>query len=144
VADEPVSALDVSIQAQVLNLLEELQAEFGLTYVFISHSLSVVEHLAHRVGVMYLGRLVEEAARAEFYAQPLHPYAQALLSAAPVPDPTAEKRRIILEGDVPSPINPPSGCAFHPRCPERMAICQAERPEFRQVAPGRKVVCHRR
>ncbi|MEW6265613.1 MAG: dipeptide ABC transporter ATP-binding protein [Thermodesulfobacteriota bacterium] len=141
-ADEPVSALDVSIQAQILNLLKKLQAEFGLTYVFISHSLSVVEHLAQRVGVMYLGQMVEQASKAGFYANPLHPYSQALLSAAPVPDPTAAKQRIILEGDVPSPVNPPAGCSFHPRCPRRMEICRREKPVYREVGPGRFLACH--
>jgi len=143
-ADEPVSALDVSIQAQVINLLKELQAEFGLTYVFISHDLSVVEHIADRVAVMYLGRLVELGSKREFYDQPCHPYSQALLSAAPVPDPGASHRRIILSGDVPSPINPPPGCSFHPRCQERQEICEKEAPAFRELSPGRWVACHLR
>jgi oligopeptide/dipeptide ABC transporter ATP-binding protein len=141
-ADEPVSALDVSIQAQVINLLEELKARFGLTYIFISHDLSVVEHISDRVAVMYLGRLVELAEREVFYQRPLHPYAQALLSAAPVPDPDAPRRRQILKGDVPSPINPPSGCAFHPRCSRCMGVCIEERPVLREVEPGRWVACH--
>jgi peptide/nickel transport system ATP-binding protein len=141
-ADEPVSALDVSIQAQVINLLKELQAEFDLTYVFISHDLSVVEYIADRVAVMYLGRLVELAAKQEIYEHPLHPYSQALLSAAPIPDPTARRRRIILSGDVPSPVNPPSGCRFHPRCREALAVCFAEDPVFREISPGRWVACH--
>jgi len=143
-ADEPVSALDVSIQAQVLNLLEELRAEFGLTYIFISHDLSVVEHIADRVAVMYLGRLVEVGPKKEFYNQPSHPYSQALLSAAPIPDPTAERNRVILTGDVPSPVNPPSGCSFHPRCPERRDICFTKAPTLRQFTPERWVSCHMR
>jgi len=143
-ADEPVSALDVSIQAQVLNLLEELRAEFGLTYIFISHDLSVVEHIADRVAVMYLGRLVEVGPKKEFYNQPSHPYSQALLSAAPIPDPTAERNRVILTGDVPSPVNPPSGCSFHPRCPERRDICFTKAPTLRQLTPERWVSCHMR
>ncbi|SHF04837.1 oligopeptide transport system ATP-binding protein [Desulfacinum infernum DSM 9756] len=146
VADEPVSALDVSIQAQVINLLEELQEDLELTYLFISHDLSVVEHMAHRIGVMYLGRLVEIGPKAAFFQDPLHPYSRALLSAAPVPDPRAarEKRRILLEGDVPSPIRPPSGCPFHPRCPEREDVCSREIPPLKEVGPGRRVACHRR
>jgi oligopeptide/dipeptide ABC transporter ATP-binding protein len=141
-ADEPVSALDVSIQAQVINLLEELRAEFGLTYVFISHDLGVVKHIADRVGVMYLGRLVEVGPKKEFYNQPIHPYSQALLSAAPIPDPTADRHRVILTGDVPSPVNPPSGCSFHPRCPERQDICYTKEPTLRQLSPERWVSCH--
>lgn len=146
VADEPVSALDVSIQAQVINLLEELQEELKLTYLFISHDLSVVEHMAHRIGVMYLGRLVEIGPKEAFFQDPLHPYAQALLSAAPVPDPTAAARkpRLLLEGDVPSPIRPPSGCPFHPRCREREAICSQLAPPLKDIGPGRRVACHRR
>jgi oligopeptide transport system ATP-binding protein len=143
-ADEPVSALDVSIQAQVINLLKELQSDFNLTYVFISHDLRVVEYIADRVGVMYLGRLVEVGPKKDFYTHPLHPYSQALLSAAPVPDPTAKPHRIILSGDVPSPINPPPGCPFHPRCPERQAVCSEEAPLLRQVAAGHWVACHLR
>ncbi|UCF93433.1 MAG: dipeptide ABC transporter ATP-binding protein [Desulfobacterales bacterium] len=142
-ADEPVSALDVSIQAQVINLLKELQAEFNLTYIFISHDLSVVEHIADRVAVMYLGRLVELGPKQELYSRPLHPYTHALLSAAPLPDPTARRDRIILTGDVPSPINPPVGCAFHPRCTQAKAGCAAEPPTFRELNPGRWVACHR-
>ncbi len=141
-ADEPVSALDVSIQAQVINLLEELKDRFGLTYIFISHDLSVIEHICDRVAVMYLGRLVELANRHAFYRKPLHPYAQALLSAAPVIDPDAKRDRQILAGDVPSPIYPPPGCTFHPRCPHRMPVCSQERPLFQKIEPGRRVACH--
>ncbi len=147
-ADEPVSALDVSIQAQVINLLEDLRARFALTYLFISHDLRVVEHLSDRVGVMYLGRLVELAPKAEFYRRPLHPYALALLSAAPVADPAApaapaaRRERIILTGDVPSPIHPPAGCAFHPRCPRVLAVCHQAAPGLKEAAPGRRVACH--
>ena len=143
-ADEPVSALDVSIQAQVINLLKELQAEFKLTYIFISHDLSLVEYIADRVAVMYLGRLVELAEKPDLYRDPLHPYTQALLSAAPVPDPHAKKNRILLTGDVPNPINPPAGCSFHPRCRESRELCSAEAPVFRELAPGRWVACHNR
>jgi oligopeptide/dipeptide ABC transporter ATP-binding protein len=143
-ADEPVSALDVSIQAQILNLLEGLRAEFGLTYIFISHDLSVIEHIADRVAVMYLGRLVEVGPKGKFYNQPIHPYSRALLSAAPIPDPTAQRNRVILTGDVPSAVNPPSGCAFHPRCPERRDICPTKVPTLRQISPGRWVSCHLR
>jgi oligopeptide/dipeptide ABC transporter ATP-binding protein len=143
-ADEPVSALDVSIQAQVVNLLKELQARFQLTYVFISHDLGLVEYICDRVAVMYLGRLVELAPKPELYREPLHPYTQALLSAAPVPDPKARRNRILLAGDVPSPVNPPAGCSFHPRCRERREICSRHLPEFRELAPGRFVACHNR
>ncbi|MCT2540117.1 ABC transporter ATP-binding protein [Sedimentimonas flavescens] len=144
VCDEPIAALDVSIQAQVVNLLEELQDRLGLTYLFISHDLSMVRHIADRVAVMYLGQIIELAPRDPLYLEPLHPYTQALLSAVPEPDPEAEKsrRRIILKGDVPSPANPPKGCNFCTRCPKVMDICRQIEPTFHEVQPGRYVACH--
>ena len=142
IADEPVSALDVSIQAQVLNLLGRLQEEYKLTYLFISHDLSVVEMISDRIGVMYLGTIVETAPREELYGNPRHPYTQALLSAVPVPDPTKEKKRIILEGELPSPVNPPKGCLLHTRCPYCQEKCRQERPKAVEVGTGHTVKCH--
>ena len=142
VADEPISALDVSIQSQIINLLERLQNEFHLTYLFISHDLGVVKHISDTVGVMYLGRLVEEAPKQEFFARPLHPYSKALISAIPVMNPRKKIDRIILSGDVPSPANPPSGCRFHTRCPEAIDRCSREEPLLRFIAPDHRVSCH--
>ena len=141
ICDEPVSALDVSIQSQVLNILQDLQAEFGLTYLFVAHNLSVVEHVSDRVAVMYLGKMVELAAREELFRNPLHPYTQALMSAIPVPNPRLRRQRVILKGDVPSPLNPPKGCRFHPRCPVAMEICSHEEPQFKELLPDHWVAC---
>ncbi len=142
VADEPVSALDVSIQAQIINLLADLQQQFGLTYLFISHAIPVIEHISTRIGVMYLGKLVEVGTSAQICTAPKHPYTQALLSAVPIPDPAAKKQRIILHGDVPTPINPPNGCRFHTRCPIAVDRCKVDEPPLRQIEDGRDAACH--
>ncbi|WP_025688912.1 ABC transporter ATP-binding protein, partial [Paenibacillus zanthoxyli] len=142
VCDEPVSALDVSIQAQVLGLMQDLQERFGLTYMFISHDLSVVKFISDRVAVMYLGKVVELAPTKELFANPLHPYTKALMSAVPVPNPAQRRERVILRGDVPSPENPPPGCAFHTRCPVATDICRQEVPALREISPGTQAACH--
>jgi len=141
VCDEPVSALDVSIQSQVLNILKDLQKSLNLTYLFIAHNLSVVEHISDRVAVMYLGKMAELTTREELFRNPLHPYTQALLSAIPIPEPRLRRKRIILSGDVPSPLRPPSGCRFHPRCPVAMDICKVQEPVFKEITPGHSAAC---
>ena len=144
IGDEPVSALDVSIQAQVLNLMLDLQREMGLAYLFISHNLAVVEHISHRIAVMYLGRIVEYTDKVTLFMRPLHPYTEQLLLAVPVPDPRVKRPKRVLQGDVPSPINPPSGCHFHTRCPYAVERCRVESPALREVKPGQMVACHLR
>lgn len=142
IADEPISALDVSIQAQVVNLLEDLQQDKGLTYLFIAHDLSMVKHISNRIGVMYLGKMVELTTSSELYAEPLHPYTQALLSSIPIPDPTVKRERIILQGDLPSPANAPSGCVFRTRCPQATEQCAVQAPEWKEASGGHWVACH--
>ena len=144
ICDEPVSALDVSIQSQILNLLNKLQDQLGLTYVFVAHGLNVIKHVSDRVGVMYLGKLVEIAGADDLFANPYHPYTEALLSAIPVPNPEFRKERIILEGDVPSPMNPPCGCRFHTRCRHVQAVCKEEEPPLRELGAARSIACHLR
>jgi oligopeptide transport system ATP-binding protein len=144
ICDEPVSALDVSIQAQVINLLAQLQEELNLSYLFIAHDLSVVEHISDRVAVMYMGRIVEMATDEELYQNPLHPYTQALMAAVPIPDPEISREKILLEGDVPSPLNPPEGCTFHTRCPEANKICSNEIPDLRDLGGEHWIACHLR
>jgi oligopeptide/dipeptide ABC transporter ATP-binding protein len=144
IADEPVSSLDVSIQAQVLNLMMDLQRELGLAYLFISHNLAVVEHISHRIAVMYLGRIVEYTDKKSLFTTPLHPYTELLLSAVPVPDPFIKRKKRVLQGDVPSPVNPPAGCHFHTRCPYAVDRCRVETPALREIKPGHRAACHLR